>query len=331
MLIAALGALALGAVAGIFLAFRHFVRKRLPVWVALAHGVGGATGFTLVLLTVVQQPTFGLARQALYLLIATIVLGVVNLLFHVRKVRHRTSLIVMHALVAVSSVLTIIYALATGAPAPAAVAAAAPPPPETAPAAPVESAAPPAETASAVASAPASAAPAESAAAPAASAPPPAPAAPGEFSVPADVNAALGNSFAFGSNSSRLSADAMPGLTAIATALKAHPEVTLIEVQGHADGRGGDGHNVSLTRDRATSVMEALISLGVERPRLRAVGYGSRCPLDPSCAVASAPESCLEAGKLQADRRVVFVPLRVGSASFSGAVVCERGRDLTPP
>jgi len=327
MLIPALGALALGAVAGIFLAFRHFVRKPLPIWVALAHGVGGATGFTLVLLTVVQQPAFVLARQALYLLIVTIVLGVVNLLFHVRKVRHRTSLIIMHALCAVSGVLTIIYALATGASEPAAVAATATAPPEPPPAAPVESAAPPAETASVVASAPA--APAESAA-PAASAAP-APAAPGEFSVPPDVRAALGNTFVFGSNSSLLSSDATPGLTAIATALKAHPEVTLIEVQGHADGRGGDGHNVSLTRSRATAVMEALIALGVERPRLRAAGYGSRCPLDPACGGAAAPESCLEASKLQADRRVVFVPLRVGSASFSGEVACERGKDLTPP
>src|SRR5215204_5360058 len=114
MLLGALAALAAGAVAGIFLAVRHFLRKRLPVWVAALHGVGGAIGFTLVLLVVVQQPAFQLARQALYLLIATVALGSVNLLFHVRGVRHRTSLIVMHALTAVSAVSTLIYALVTG-------------------------------------------------------------------------------------------------------------------------------------------------------------------------------------------------------------------------
>src|SRR5262245_19406161 len=120
MLIAALCALAAAAVAGIFLAFRHFTRQKLPASVALIHGLGGATGFTFVLLVVVQQPDFRLARQALYLFIVTILFGAVNLLFHLRKKRHRTSLIVLHALVAVSGVLTLIFAIFSGEPATAA-------------------------------------------------------------------------------------------------------------------------------------------------------------------------------------------------------------------
>src|SRR6185436_18065118 len=79
MMIAALVALGCGAVAGITLATRHFLRKRLPVWIALLHGLGGATGFTLVLLTVVREPSFRPIREVLYLLIATVAFGVVNL------------------------------------------------------------------------------------------------------------------------------------------------------------------------------------------------------------------------------------------------------------
>lgn len=331
MLIYALGALALGAVAGIFLAFRHFVHKRLPVWVALAHGVGGATGFTLVLLTVVQQPYFTLAKQALYLFIVTIALGCVNLLFHVRKVRHRTSLIVMHALTAVSGVLTLIYAIATGpgeSPAVAATATSLAPsaapaetPPE--PVAPVPSAPAP----EAVASAAPSAAPAASAVpAPAAAAPSTA----GALPLDPAVKSALAQRFAFGSNSATILTSSIPALNAIAKALKEHPEVALIEVQGHADSRGSDQHNVELTRSRASAVVAALVAMGVAPDRLRAAGYGARCPLNAACGGSDAPATCLEVGTMEADRRVIFVPLKSGSTTFVGDVVCERGRDLIP-
>jgi outer membrane protein OmpA-like peptidoglycan-associated protein len=324
MLIYALGALALGAVAGIFLAFRHFVRQRLPVWVALAHGIGGATGFTLVLLTVVQQPHFALAKQALYLFIVTIALGCVNLLFHVRKVRHRTSLILLHALTAVSGVLTLIYAIATGpGEGPAVAAPAAAPAPSAAPAEPagepVASAAPAAD---AVASAAPSAAPAEPAAA--------APATVAALTLDPSVKVPLSQPFAFGSNSATVLTSSLPALSAIAKALKEHPEVTLIEVQGHADARGGDEHNVELTRARASAVVQALVAMGVASERLRAVGYGARCPLNSACGGSDAPATCLEAGTMEADRRVVFVPLASGNSVFQGDLVCERGRDLIP-
>jgi hypothetical protein len=64
MMLAALGALAAGASVPAS-SWRPDIslRKRLPVWVAALHGVGGAVGFTLVLMVVVQQPAFQLARQ----------------------------------------------------------------------------------------------------------------------------------------------------------------------------------------------------------------------------------------------------------------------------
>jgi outer membrane protein OmpA-like peptidoglycan-associated protein len=328
MLIYALGAFAIGATAGIFLAFRHFVHKRLPVWVALAHGVGGATGFTLVLLTVVQQPTFTLAKQALYLFIVTIALGCVNLLFHVRRVRHRTSLIVMHALTAVSGVLTLIYAIATGPGESPAVAATQRSAAEATPTA-TETAAPAAPSAAeAVASAAPS--PAPSASAPGPSPAAGAPAAAGELTLDPALKSALSQPFAFGSNSATVLTSSVPALGAIAKALKEHPEVASIEVQGHADSRGSDEHNVELTRARAAAVVQALVSMGVEKERLHAAGYGARCPLNPACAGSDAPPTCLEPGTMEADRRVVFVPLKAGNTSFVGDLVCERGRDLIP-
>ena len=111
MMIAALLALAAGATAGLYLASKHFRRQRLPAWGALLHGLGGATGFTLVLLAVVREPAFRPVRDSLYVLIATVAFGCVNLLFHVRRVRHRTSLIAIHALCAVSGVVLLIRAI----------------------------------------------------------------------------------------------------------------------------------------------------------------------------------------------------------------------------
>ena len=60
-----------------------------------------------------------------------------------------------------------------------------------------------------------------------------------------------------------------------------HPEFTLIEVQGHADERSDDNHNLKLTKDRASAVVDSLAQRGVARDHLRSMGYGEYCPLDP--------------------------------------------------
>ena len=70
-------------------------------------------------------------------------------------------------------------------------------------------------------------------------------------------------------------------LDAVAATLNASPQITLVEIQGHADERGSDKYNIKLTRARAASVMNALIQRGVIKDRLRSGGYGERCPVDP--------------------------------------------------
>jgi outer membrane protein OmpA-like peptidoglycan-associated protein len=314
MLLAALCAFAAAAVAGIFLAVRHFTKRKLPASVALIHGLGGATGFTFVLLVVVQNPDFRLARQALYIFIVTVLLGAVNLLFHLRKKRHRTSLIVMHALVAVSGVLTLLFAIFGGPPAEAAqpVATQAPATSAAAPAAPAATTSPtPVE---ATASAPA---PAESGA-PAAEK---APAATRDLASDPTAKKITSQSVRFESKSAGIVADSLPALAEVTSVLKANPDISLVEVQGHADARGDDARNIALTQGRAAAVVDALVAKGIDRTRLRSAGYGSRC--------ASSGGS--DADSTASDRRVSFVVLRFGTASFSGALTCDRGAELIPP
>ena len=70
-----------------------------------------------------------------------------------------------------------------------------------------------------------------------------------------------------------------PLLDQIAGTIKGHPEIKLIEVQGHADERGDDEHNLDLTDRRAKSVMRALEDRDVTLGRLRAKGYGETKPI----------------------------------------------------
>jgi outer membrane protein OmpA-like peptidoglycan-associated protein len=70
-----------------------------------------------------------------------------------------------------------------------------------------------------------------------------------------------------------------PLLDQIAGTIKGHPEIKLIEIQGHADERGDDEHNLDLTDRRAKSVMRALEDRDVSLGRLKAKGYGETKPI----------------------------------------------------
>jgi outer membrane protein OmpA-like peptidoglycan-associated protein len=70
-----------------------------------------------------------------------------------------------------------------------------------------------------------------------------------------------------------------PILNAIAATMKGNPQILDIEIQGHADERGSDDHNMDLTDRRAHSVMRYLGEQGVEMHRLQAKGYGETRPV----------------------------------------------------
>ncbi len=70
-------------------------------------------------------------------------------------------------------------------------------------------------------------------------------------------------------------------LDQVAGTLVGHPEITLLEVAGHADERDNDDRNLKLTQSRVDSVVAALVQRKVEASRLRSKGYGEYCPEDP--------------------------------------------------
>lgn len=83
----------------------------------------------------------------------------------------------------------------------------------------------------------------------------------------------------FRTNSAILRIVSYPLLERLAKLILEHPEYIHIQVEGHTDERGGDNFNQRLSRDRAESVMKFLVSHGVAKDRLNAVGYGSTRPL----------------------------------------------------
>jgi len=68
----------------------------------------------------------------------------------------------------------------------------------------------------------------------------------------------------------------------MARALKEHPELKKIEIQGHTDSVGDDFYNLKLGQERAESVKRALVKRGVAPVRLTAKGYGEGNPLAPN-------------------------------------------------
>lgn len=83
----------------------------------------------------------------------------------------------------------------------------------------------------------------------------------------------------FAINSSTIDEASFPLLDDIAQVLKNHPELRLVEIQGHTDSRGSLWLNTKLSKDRAASVRMAMIGRGIEESRLTSQGYGPTRPL----------------------------------------------------
>jgi|GEM_PF-277990 len=65
----------------------------------------------------------------------------------------------------------------------------------------------------------------------------------------------------------------------LADFMKAHPE-TSIEIIGHTDNAGKEGHNILLSQKRADNVQKYLIDeFGIDASRIKTVGYGSGKPI----------------------------------------------------
>jgi outer membrane protein OmpA-like peptidoglycan-associated protein len=82
--------------------------------------------------------------------------------------------------------------------------------------------------------------------------------------------------FAFNSTALPSSADEMIGM--IAQLMKETPQIK-VRIEGHTDGVGSPGYNMTLSERRALAVGEYLVRQGIDPSRLEVVGKGMSEPL----------------------------------------------------
>ena len=85
-----------------------------------------------------------------------------------------------------------------------------------------------------------------------------------------------GINFLFGSD--EITQEGIEILNDVVIVLNKHPEFN-VKVEGHTDNVGDEELNLSLSQQRALSVMNYLISQGIDTERLNAIGYGESEPI----------------------------------------------------
>jgi peptidoglycan-associated lipoprotein len=93
-------------------------------------------------------------------------------------------------------------------------------------------------------------------------------------------------------------ADQVRNLLNSAAWLKQNPNVRL-NIEGHADERGGQEYNIALGDERAAAVKKFLADQGITDARMNTVSYGEE---RPSCRVES--ESCWQENRRAAFSRI---------------------------
>lgn len=98
-----------------------------------------------------------------------------------------------------------------------------------------------------------------------------------------DVQAEINNilkvkKITFERRSSSMTEESKAVVLDISKILKENPTLK-VEVAGHTDSRGKDELNKQISQDRANSVKEFLVGLGIDENRIKAVGYGEEFPI----------------------------------------------------
>lgn len=83
----------------------------------------------------------------------------------------------------------------------------------------------------------------------------------------------------FGFDSYALTAATKSNLQELASTLNEYPDTDLT-IEGHTDSKGTDSYNLELSKKRAKSVADYLVTLGVSRSRLSTMGYGEQQPVN---------------------------------------------------
>lgn len=82
----------------------------------------------------------------------------------------------------------------------------------------------------------------------------------------------------FAVDSTNISPQMRSTLDGVAQSMIDYPE-SLIDVMGHTDSTGSEQYNLDLSRRRAESVANYLVSRGVSRARIETIGYGEQYPV----------------------------------------------------
>ncbi len=142
-------------------------------------------------------------------------------------------------------------------------------------------------------------------------APTPPPAPPPRVVVNAD-RVVINEKIQFELNKATIKPDSNGLIDEIADAIKKHPELKKLRVEGHASSDGDGAANMKLSDERASAVVAALVKRGVEAKVLTAKGFGSTQPIAPNDT---------EEGR-EKNRRVDFVilePAPPGAAAAASA------------
>src|SRR5690606_3601149 len=83
----------------------------------------------------------------------------------------------------------------------------------------------------------------------------------------------------FDTNKSTIKPQSEEALKAIADIMEEYSN-TIFHIEGHTDSVGADAYNMQLSKERAASVREWLVSNGVPANRLTSEGYGETRPID---------------------------------------------------
>ena len=68
-------------------------------------------------------------------------------------------------------------------------------------------------------------------------------------------------------------------LNDVASVIKEHKGIKKIRIEGHTDSDGKDKYNKKLSQNRADSVKDFLVNIGIDAGMLEAVGYGEEKPI----------------------------------------------------
>jgi len=120
-----------------------------------------------------------------------------------------------------------------------------------------------------------------------------------DFYLPPAFKPVLIDNIFYDFNKASLRPESKGALDELIALLNDNPNVT-IELSAHTDRIGSDAYNNDLSQRRAQSVVDYLIRGGIEKDRLKAVGYGKSQPKDVSKYLAKHYDFLPEGQKLDA-------------------------------